>query len=332
MICTRVGEKCFQGEIWPYVSLLSRWASIAFAEVGEGVQASVAACVCFSTDSESHGNLAPKVKTAVLTPFFKSGDSPAESRGRRVAVSDALVFVLTMRSGMELSAADYAKLAKVDVRVAQSLAASGQVRARKVSGVWLFQPPNGQAGFPLGRPLSERAAEDLRQVLRQSGGLQQMDSRQRFRALTYVKRLQASDNPARLLRGWYRNFEPPGVYGARRGVVADLLADGRVFVTGASFPTFKLTASYPKQIYVREGDRVSIELKYDLRVAGVQPPAPRGDVVTVWIQQSRERLPRTLLLGTAVIDLARHSGREIEETVRAQIRPWCASILGTGSY
>ncbi len=154
--------------------------------------------------------------TAPLTPGLTDSwsDTPATAMG--------LHFAPTKGRNMVVGLEDYALAAGISRRAAQFRARNGQVKARRIGGVWVVEASEVavarvQGRMPPGRPVSSEAFERLSAYL--DGEHARMSPEYRRQASVLASRLRVDDNVSAL-----RNIGR-----ARLGEARPYLADERDF-------------------------------------------------------------------------------------------------------
>jgi hypothetical protein len=123
-----------------------------------------------------------------------------------------------------LTASEYAAQNGISARRARKLAESGAISARRHGRMWVIEEAARQevAGA---RPMGEQ----MRRAVMSALGDQELAGLTgpvRARAAAHLRQLRESENPAALLRAWFRGGQPPTGFAHGAVVVRDAL-DGR---------------------------------------------------------------------------------------------------------
>ena len=149
---------------------------------------------------------------------------------------------------MEVDVREAARQMHVSERRVRKLLAGGNVPSRLVSGRWLVD----EAGLPrsrrIARPMSERMAWGLVELL--SGGQPAVSPSERTRLKQKRHQLLVSQEAPLLLRSWLPRRAVRQRFYVARADLGDLSADPRVLLSGVSDPRSSISAAQEVELYV----------------------------------------------------------------------------------
>lgn len=203
---------------------------------------------------------------------------------------------------MDLSVAEYARQRGISRQRALALIHSGQVDARRIGRSWVVSERELGHRRQLGRPLGERMAQVLVNVL--SGQpLSELDPQSRYFAASYLDRLRVARDPAALLHSWLRSRQLRVVnVAANPADLAEIRRDDRLVVSGISDGRSGMSSARELEGYVAAA-AVDAFMKTSLMVRSDSPnvrlhivenlppsPAPVGLVIADLADWNRPRV------------------------------------------
>ena len=202
---------------------------------------------------------------------------------------------------MEIGVSEAAERLSVSPQRVRQLLESGQLSGRKLADSWVLDESQLRRRPAVSRPLSARMAWGLIDHLsdRRLGFSDGLSAHERYRVRQLADRLQASDNPALLLRSWLpRRAQRVELSCASRDL-DDLAGDGRVVRSGISDERSGMSAASEFECYVLSADLASLEADY-LLVPSARP--------NVFIHVVDRRVPEPVPLIVLAADLVEHNG------------------------
>lgn len=205
-----------------------------------------------------------------------------------------------------------------EARVKQRIA-DGSLAAERVSGRWAIPASALRSATNVrhARPLSGRMAWAVLYYLGPGGddsALADMVPAERHRARTYANRLRHDDDPASLMRAWFKHRAERSLFRVASDDLDDLRHDARARLAGVSLPDSGVVAPGVVELYASPEDAEELINEYFL------VPAAGGDANVV-IHIARARIDPA---SPAVIaaDLAEHNGSREDNRV--------AELVGAG--
>jgi hypothetical protein len=165
---------------------------------------------------------------------------------------------------MEVGVHDAAERLGVSQQRVRQLLESGQLVGRKVAGVWLLDESELRRKRAVSRPLSERIAWGLIDVLSDQGyGFShELAPHERYRLREKVDRLRSSDDPVSLLGSWLSRRAQRLELSCAGNDLGDLAHDARVVRSGISDERSGMSAAAELELYVLPADLEEVTAEY----------------------------------------------------------------------
>lgn len=219
---------------------------------------------------------------------------------------------------MEISVAEYAKLAGISEGRVRQLARSGSIPGRKAGGIWLLD----QAGLarrtePI-RPMSLPNAWRLASYLANPSH-QDTTPVQRQRLRERKSRITAAGEPERLLAAWLARRGSAASYTIDVHDLADFRKDPRLRLSGVSHPANRLLSNNELEAYVAAGGVGELVGEWLL----VPQPSPTTANVVLHLV---ENLPDVIPLAYVVADLVDRCGWREQQEARRILQDMVAHV------
>lgn len=197
---------------------------------------------------------------------------------------------------MLIGVSEYATFRGIsNARVIQ-LINEGRLEARRTGGIWLIDSETANPITYAGRPLSQRMTAGMLLLLSGEPLPAQLTATDATRLRGYARRLRESNSPADLLNSWLRTRATHVSYRVTQSHMRSLANDERIAKSGISDPRTKLV------IPALEGYVASSALRSVVRDYSLQ----QSDEPNVFLHATKVALPRPVMLGVTIADLAMH--------------------------
>lgn len=206
---------------------------------------------------------------------------------------------------MEISVADAAARLQLSVQRVHQLLAKGELQGRQIGRQWVIEETQLRRRPLASRPLSDRMAWGLIDLL--SGDSPQVEPSERYRLRKLSDRLRAAVEPAVLLRSWLRPRAVRLELSCPTVDLRELTVDPRIVRSGISDPRSGMSAGQELEGYVRVVDWPALQREF-LMVPSLKPN------VYLHLVERRVLSPVPTILVAA--DLAEHNGSREDSQVR----------------
>lgn len=189
----------------------------------------------------------------------------------------------------------------LSMRRVRQLLESGQMAGRKLGKNWVLEESELRRKPAVSRPLSERMAWGLVDLLSDGiyGFSDGLSAHERYRLRELGHRLKSSSNPVPMIRSWLAHRAERIELSCSADDLKDLAADRRIVRSGISDPRSGMSAGSELEFYVSGRDRDSLVAEF-LMVRSVRP--------NVFVHVSDRYFPKPPSLVVLAADLAEHNG------------------------